>query len=544
MVREATSPMSTLHVAPPFVAGAVIAGRYRLIRRLGQGAMGVVWAAENLLTSGEVALKLLIRPDPDLGPRLIREAVACCQIRHKNVLQVQDVGQTDDGDPFLVMELLSGETLAELLERKRRLYPKEAAAVGRDVARALAAAHDKGIVHRDLKPANIILHDQPGEDARVVKVLDFGVSKNLSSAGGLRTLVGPVGSPMYMSPEQARGAPDIDARADVWSLGVLLFEMITGGRPFDGEAQEAIQKILFGEIPMVSRRVRNVDPELERIVAGCLCRERDERRWPASEIANLLDAFVMGSARVSPAAVAVAEPSSSTAALPASPSEASVDLGWDDEETQRLDRRTLPVPALPLSQTVRLVPEVAMQLAPSEAQAPAELSGTMSTAIPLAGAGGVESGPPPPAEAARDDHVRAMKIALAAGAAFVVGLAMVGLLLQRTARSESAIPAGTAAESAPASPAADSPPPVVDSPPPAEATSAEMESVTHLDAGAPDAASEHSTAAEKKAGTPSNEGARGIKPTKAPPGSRGGPLPRAKRPPRLCGRFKLPCEHG
>jgi len=152
--------------------------------------MGVVWSTRNEHTLGQVALKLILGPGSELRLRLLREAQVCCKIQHKNVIQIHDVGQMDGGDPFLVMELLSGETLASLLGRSRRLSPREAAVIGRDVARALGAAHEKGIVHRDLKPANIFLHNQPGEDARVVKVLDFGVSKNLLAADGLRTMLG------------------------------------------------------------------------------------------------------------------------------------------------------------------------------------------------------------------------------------------------------------------------------------------------------------------------------------------------------------------
>ena len=198
--------------APPLLAGAVIAGKYRLSRLLGEGAMGAVWRASNETTGGEVALKLIVRPGPELRVRLLREAQACCSIRHKNVVQVHDIGKTDRGDPFLVMELLSGETLADMLSRRRRLPHEDAATIGRDIARALTAAHARGIVHRDLKPANVFLHEQPGEGSPVVKVLDFGVSKNLWSTDGLRTLLGaPVGSPAYMSPEQARGACAISA---------------------------------------------------------------------------------------------------------------------------------------------------------------------------------------------------------------------------------------------------------------------------------------------------------------------------------------------
>jgi serine/threonine-protein kinase len=287
--------MSSSHVTTSLAQGTLVAGKYRLQRLLGEGAMGVVWSARNELTSGQVALKLILGPGPELRLRLLREAQACCQITHKNVIQIHDVGQMESGDPFLVMELLSGETLAELLARKRRLNQREAAVIGRDVARALSAAHEKGIVHRDLKPANIFLHNQPGEDARVVKVLDFGVSKNLLAADGLQTMMGgAIGSPSYMSPEQARGARDIDARADTWSLGVLLFEMLTGERPFLGEAREVIDCILEGDIPLVSRRVRSIDPALERLISGCLTRDRELRTWPIAEVAMGLEPFTEG----------------------------------------------------------------------------------------------------------------------------------------------------------------------------------------------------------------------------------------------------------
>lgn len=285
--------MSSSHVTTSLAQGALVAGKYRLLKQLGEGAMGAVWAARNEHTSGQVALKLILGHGPELRLRLLREAQACCQIWHKNVIQIHDVGQTDGGDPFLVMELLSGETLADLLGRKRRLNQREAAVIGRDVARALGAAHEKGIVHRDLKPDNVFLHNQPGEDARVVKVLDFGVSKNLLLADGARTLLGgPIGSPSYMSPEQASGDRDIDARADIWSLGVLLFEMLTGERPFLGESQEVIDRILRAEIPLASRRVRSIDPGLDRLISGCLTRDRDQRTWPIAEVVQGLEPFV------------------------------------------------------------------------------------------------------------------------------------------------------------------------------------------------------------------------------------------------------------
>ncbi|WP_437289627.1 protein kinase domain-containing protein [Sorangium sp. So ce406] len=280
--------------------GLVIAEKYKLVRRLGEGSMGVVWAALNLSTSREVALKLIHRPDPELRRRLQREGRNGGALRHRNVIDMYDMGETDFGEPFLVMQLLTGETLAELLQRRRRLDVDVAASIGRDVARGLSAVHALHIVHRDLKPANIFLHREPDADEPVVKVLDFGVAKNLAVNDGVRTATGgAVGSPLYMSPEQVRAEPNVDHRADIWALGVVLFEMLTGMRPFQGDARAVFTGILTGEIPKISRYVRRIDPGVVELVARCMARHPDERLGSAAEVAELLDGYAGagGSAR-------------------------------------------------------------------------------------------------------------------------------------------------------------------------------------------------------------------------------------------------------
>ncbi|WP_437939874.1 protein kinase domain-containing protein [Sorangium sp. So ce341] len=276
--------------------GMLLARKYRLGRKIGQGAMGVVWAARNETTGREVALKVIARPDPSLRKRLLREAQSCGALQHPNIVDVIDVARTESGEPCLIMELLVGDSVAALLEARRRLEAPLAARIARDVAGALGAAHAVQIVHRDLKPANVFLH-RPGEAGDfVVKVLDFGVAKSLAAASGATSTLDVVGSPLYMSPEQLRADEDLDARADLWSLGVMLFEMLTGVRPFQGEGPQLLSQILSGEIPKVSRYLRRVDERLVRIVDRCLRRERQERFGTAEEVARELAAFVLPAA--------------------------------------------------------------------------------------------------------------------------------------------------------------------------------------------------------------------------------------------------------
>ncbi|WP_437869900.1 protein kinase domain-containing protein [Sorangium sp. So ce363] len=281
--------------APP--PGALICGKYRLLRRIGEGAMGVVWAAHNEATSREVALKLLVRPDPELRVRLLREARACGAVSHRNIVDIYDAAESENGDPFLVMPLLSGETLSSLLKRKRKLEIHDASRIARDIARGLSAAHERGIIHRDLKPSNIFLHTEPGEGDAIVKILDFGVSKFLAGPQQVKTATGIlIGSPAYMSPEQVRAQSDIDTRADLWALGVVMFEMLTSRRPIQGKAHELLRNVLHGDIPAVSQSVWQIDPGLDALVTQCLQRDREKRPRSAADVAAALEPFVTPSA--------------------------------------------------------------------------------------------------------------------------------------------------------------------------------------------------------------------------------------------------------
>ena len=286
--------------------GNVIGGKYRLVRLLGAGGMGEVWAAVNEFTGGEVAIKLLRQQSDDLRKRLRREAQACAKLRHKNVIAVHDFDETAEGEPFLVMQLLFGETLAEHLGQTFRLPQQRAAQIARDVARALSATHKAGIIHRDLKPANIFLHREDGSEDAVVKVFDFGVSKSSEASEFTRQGVG-VGSPAYMSPEQAGASRDLDHRSDLWSLGVVLFQMLAGKKPFEGDVVQLFVKILTEPIPIVSQIVRNVDPGLVDIVSRCLERDIARRVGSAEELAAMLDRFAQPGA-AAPSTSGVAQP--------------------------------------------------------------------------------------------------------------------------------------------------------------------------------------------------------------------------------------------
>lgn len=251
--------------------------------------MGIVWEATNVATDRHVAVKLVAwrhAANKELRARMVREARAYGRIAHKNVIEILDAGETEEGEPFLVMPLLRGEDLASLLERRGALDPPSAVRIAIDVAKGLAAAHAVGLIHRDLKPANVFLVQDDDEPHPVVKILDLGVSKLVDPAEmPTDTLTGgAIGSPSYMSPEQARGDKDVDQRSDLWTLGVLLFEMLTGTRAFDGSnVFEVAAKILEGPIPLVKARAPAIDGSLAALIERCLVREVDGRISSAAE---------------------------------------------------------------------------------------------------------------------------------------------------------------------------------------------------------------------------------------------------------------------
>ncbi|MEZ4296549.1 MAG: protein kinase [Polyangiaceae bacterium] len=288
--------------SPAMRSGMLLGGKYRLRRLLGEGAAGAVWAAQNELTEREVAVKVIADRSTELGQRLLREARACGRISHRNVVEIYDVGQTESGEPFLVMQLLTGEPLSTRLKREKPLPPPLAAHIACEIARGLGAAHRAGIVHRDLKPANVFLHEPAGEQHIVLKVVDFGISKLTTEQDSTATSTGiALGSPAYMSPEQARGDRGLDARSDVWALGVVLYEMLVGQRPFLGDTPyTVVNAVLTAPIPNLRDTAPHVPAPLADIVTACLQRD-PARRLPSADVfADTLLPFSAGPAALLP----------------------------------------------------------------------------------------------------------------------------------------------------------------------------------------------------------------------------------------------------
>ena len=279
--------------------GDVIAGKYRLEKVAGEGGMGIVYAAEHLVLRQRVAVKVLL-PDAATSEmvveRFAREAQAAARIQSEHVARVMDAGSTATGAPFLVMEYLEGCDLEELLSVEGPLPLADAVDYLLQSLEALAHAHAVGLVHRDIKPANLFLACRP-DGGNVIKMLDFGISKAMHSTPEQKVLTGQavLGSPVYMSPEQLRNAKNIDARADIWSLGVVAYELLAGRPPFDGDGVGEIFAAILEKDPEPVHTVNGrLPPEISTVIAKCLQR-KPEDRWPdAAVLARALKPFGSG----------------------------------------------------------------------------------------------------------------------------------------------------------------------------------------------------------------------------------------------------------
>ncbi|HVH46038.1 MAG TPA: serine/threonine-protein kinase, partial [Labilithrix sp.] len=273
--------------------GEVVAGKYRLLRVLGEGGMGVVLAAEHLRLRQAIAIKFL-NPEmlgiPEIVERFDREARAAATLRSRHVVRVTDVEQTADGVPYMVMELLEGADLESERERRRQLPYAEAVDYVLQACGALAEAHQAGIVHRDLKPGNLFLAKDDA-DRPIVKVLDFGISKFLQGDDAKLTSAGAImGTALYMSPEQIRGDASIDARSDIWSLGVILYELIGGEAPWLGPSTRVAAGIVSEPAPDLRGRC-HVPDALASAIHAMLEKQPGSRLQTISDVACAIAPF-------------------------------------------------------------------------------------------------------------------------------------------------------------------------------------------------------------------------------------------------------------
>lgn len=274
--------------------GEVLAGKYRVERVLGSGGMGMVVAARHIELGQRVALKLMLKEamaDPAHAERFLREARAAVQLQSAHTARVLDVGRLSNGEPFMVMEYLEGEDLDELLHRTGTLPPHRAVDLMMQVCEAFAEAHALGMIHRDIKLKNLFL-TKTVDGRPFVKVLDFGLAKQIGVGQkdiSLTATSAVFGSPQYMSPEQMRSAKDVDARSDIWSIGVCLYELLTGRVPFDANGlAEICAMVLKDPVPPPSQ-FAPVPPDLEAVVMQALEKDPSKRFQTVAELASALE---------------------------------------------------------------------------------------------------------------------------------------------------------------------------------------------------------------------------------------------------------------
>ncbi|MDQ3035883.1 MAG: serine/threonine protein kinase, partial [Myxococcota bacterium] len=263
------------------LAGRTLLGKYRIEGLLGQGGMGSVWKGAHLVTGRKVAIKVLddrFLTNVNVVQRFGREARAASAIQHEGIVEVLDLDQTEEGHPFLVMEFLDGESLSARIERRGRLSQEEVVRFGTMLLEALEAAHQHGVVHRDLKPDNIYLVPA-GRRGEIVKILDFGISSKDDETSAKLTMTGSVlGTPHYMSPEQAMGDTSLDRRVDIYGAGVVLYECLVGDVPFDAPNYNKLLRVILDDVPVPpSKRGAIVDRALEEVVLSAIAKDREQR---------------------------------------------------------------------------------------------------------------------------------------------------------------------------------------------------------------------------------------------------------------------------
>jgi serine/threonine-protein kinase len=282
--------------------GDVIGGKYEIEGMIGLGGMGAVLAGTHLHLQQPVAIKVLLPAfvkNSDVRGRFLREARAAARLRSDHVTRTYDVGALENGIPYMVMERLEGTNLAEALDQEGALTPDRAVGYVLQACEALAEAHAAGIVHRDLKPANLFLAEKPNGSV-MIKVLDFGISKSLEEVGGLTggrigKLTGPhslLGSPHYMSPEQVRDSSEVDSRTDIWALGVILYELLTGKMPFEATSLPHLYALILSNEPLpLDTHGVELPMGVEAVILSCLEKNRSDRIQDVGVLAERLAPF-------------------------------------------------------------------------------------------------------------------------------------------------------------------------------------------------------------------------------------------------------------
>ena len=270
--------------------GSVVDRRYRLKREIARGGAGAVFEAEHLYTSRPVAIKLLLEDQlqtPESRQRLLLEARALTVARHPGIVLGLDAGETEDGTPYLVMELLEGRTLEGILAVRPRISVADAVYIGMQLCDALGTAHDRGILHRDIKPSNVFIsRSESGRE--LTKIFDFGIARLPEQNQKITQQGAVLGTPEYMAPEQLLAQDDVDARCDIYALGISLYEALAGTVPFEGSFGEVLLKVSTQPMPSLIARCPQVPPELEAAIERALARDPANRHATIREFAEAL----------------------------------------------------------------------------------------------------------------------------------------------------------------------------------------------------------------------------------------------------------------